>query len=210
MSIRYRMARKITPQKTTAQKTTAPNLTRQDWISQGLKTLAATGVETVRVEPLALRMGVTKGSFYWHFKNREDLLEAILQEWVKLQTSSIIEQVEAIGGDAMTKLLCLFELAVQDDGQVENAIRAWATSDSKIAAVLTQVDQRRLDYTKDLFLQVGFAPFEATVRARMAYYALVGEFTIGTRSDQAERLAEIRLQHTILTQLPAGDMPALR
>jgi len=190
MSIRYRMVRK----------NQLSNLTRQDWIEQGLKTLAETGVETVRVEPLAKVLGVTKGSFYWHFKNREDFLEAILQEWVKCQTNSIIEQVEALGGDATTKLLYLFELAIQDDGRAENAIRAWATSNSKITTVLDQVDQRRLNYTKDLFLQVGFAPFEAMVRARMVYYALVGEFTIGTRSDQTERLAEIRLQHAILTQ----------
>lgn len=181
-------------------KTELSNLTRQDWIDRGLKALAETGVETVRVEPLAKLMGVTKGSFYWHFKNREDMLEAILQEWVKRQTNSIIERVEALGGDATTKLLYLFELAVQDDGRAENAIRAWATSDSKITTVIAQVDQRRLDYTKDLFLQVGFAPFEAMVRARMVYYALVGEFTIGARSDQAERLAEIRLQHAILIQ----------
>ena len=190
MSIRYRMVRK----------NQVSNLTRQDWIEQGLKTLAETGVETVRVEPLAKVMGVTKGSFYWHFKNREDFLEAILQEWVNWQTNSIIEQVEALGGDATTKLLYLFELAIQDDGRAENAIRAWATSNSKITTVLAQVDQRRLNYTKDLFLEVGFAPFEAMVRARMVYYALVGEFTIGTRSDQTERLAEIRLQHAILTQ----------
>jgi len=190
MSIRYRMVRK----------NQVSNLTRLDWIEQGLKTLAETGVETVRVEPLAKVLGVTKGSFYWHFKNREDFLEAILQEWVNWQTNSIIEQVEALGGDATTKLLYLFELAIQDDGRAENAIRAWATSNSKITTVLAQVDQRRLNYTKDLFLQVGFAPFEAMVRARMVYYALVGEFTIGTRSDQTERLAEIRLQHAILTQ----------
>ncbi|NER78580.1 MAG: TetR/AcrR family transcriptional regulator [Leptolyngbya sp. SIO1D8] len=189
MSIRCRMASKAD----------LPNLTRQDWIRQGLKVLAQGGVETVRVEPLAKLMGVTKGSFYWHFKNRGDLLAAILQEWVTLQTNSIIEQVEAKGGDATTKLLYLFELAVQDDGRVENAIRAWATNDANVIAVLAEVDQRRLDYTQDLFLQLGFAPFEATVRARLVYYALVGEFTIGTRSDQTERLAEIRLQHAILT-----------
>lgn len=190
MSIRYRMAKK----------TDLSNLTRQDWIDRGLKTLAEKGVESVRVEPLAKLMGVTKGSFYWHFKNREDLLEAILQEWVKLQTNSIIERVEAKGGEAITKLLYLFELAVQDDGQVENAIRAWAKNDSQITAVLSEVDRHRLDYTKDLFLQIGFSPFEAMVRARMAYYALVGEFTIGTRSDRSERLAEIRRQHAILTK----------
>ncbi|MEM9217614.1 MAG: TetR/AcrR family transcriptional regulator [Cyanobacteria bacterium P01_F01_bin.150] len=187
-SIRYRMVKKE-----------SAKLTRQDWIDQGLKTLSETGVETVRIEPLAKRMGVTKGSFYWHFKNREDFLDAILQEWVNCQTNSIIEKVEALGGDAVTKLLYLFELAVQDDGRAENAIRAWATVDAKIMSVLARVDQRRLDYTKDLFLQAHFTPFEAMVRARMVYYALVGEFAIGTRSDQTERLAEIRLQHAILT-----------
>jgi AcrR family transcriptional regulator len=67
---------------------------------------------------------VTKGSFYWHFKNREDLLTGILQEWVTLQTNSIIQRVNELPGDPKTKLLYLFELAVQDDGQVENAIRA--------------------------------------------------------------------------------------
>lgn len=175
-------------------------LTRQDWINQALQTLSESGMEAVRVEPLAKVMGVTKGSFYWHFKNREGLLNELLQAWIATQTNGIIEQVEAKGGEAKAKLLYLFELAVEDDGQVENAIRAWARKDSKIALALAEVDQRRLNYTRDLFLQIGFDPFEATVRAHMVYYALVGEFTIGTRSDQAERLAEIRLQHTILTR----------
>jgi AcrR family transcriptional regulator len=176
------------------------NLTRQDWIDQGLKVLANSGVEAVRVEPLAKLMKVTKGSFYWHFKNREDLLDAILQEWIAFQTNSIIEQVEKIDDDATTKLLYLFELALEDDGQVENAIRAWSTNDAKIAAALFEVDQRRLDYTRDLFLAIGFEPFEAMVRARMIYYSLVGESAVGIRNNQSERLAEIRLQHTILTQ----------
>jgi AcrR family transcriptional regulator len=175
------------------------NLTRQDWIEQGMAVLANSGVEAVRVEPLAKRMGVTKGSFYWHFKNREDLLEAILQNWIASQTNSIIEHVDKIDGDATTKLSYLFELAIDDDGQAENAIRAWSANDAKIADALAQVDRRRLDYTRDLFIDVGFDPFEAMVRARMIYYSLVGEATLGINRDRSDRLAEIRLQHTILT-----------
>lgn len=174
-------------------------LGRQDWIDLGLKVLAEGGVETVRVEPLAKLLDVTKGSFYWHFKNREELLAAILQNWVSQETDGIIQTVEAAGGDASAKLLHLFEIAIQDDGQLENAIRAWAVNDSKAAAVLSQVDQRRLDYTKELFLEVGFTPFEAMVRARMAYYSLIGKYTIGARTNQSERLAEVRLEHSILT-----------
>lgn len=190
MSIRHRMVKKNEVSK----------LGQQDWINLGLEVLAGNGVEAVRVEPLAKLLNVTKGSFYWHFKNREELLEAILQEWVSRETESIIEQVEAAGGDASAKLLYLFELAIQDDSQVENAIRAWAANDSRVAAILDQVDQRRLDYTKNLFLDVGFAPFEATVRARMVYYSLIGELVLGIRTNRAERLAEMHLQHLILTR----------
>jgi AcrR family transcriptional regulator len=189
------------------QKSPEPKLGRQDWIKAGLTVLAQSGVEAVRVEPLAKRMQVTKGSFYWHFKDRNDLLEAIVAAWVELDTQSIIERVNQIEADPKTKLLQLFELAIADDsltpelanGSVENAIRAWATNDPKIAAVLAEVDQQRLDYTKDLFLAIGFSEPESLVRARLAYYSLIGEFTIGVKRTQAERLAEVQLQHRILT-----------
>jgi AcrR family transcriptional regulator len=198
MSIRLRMVE---------QKLSEPKLERQDWIRSGLVVLGESGVEAVRVEPLAKRMKVTKGSFYWHFKNRNDLLEAILAEWIEIDTNSIIEQINRLEVDPKTKLLRLFELAIADngltpnlaDGSVENAIRAWATSDPNIAAVISQVDQQRLNYTKNLFLEIGFSEPESLVRARLAYYSLVGEFTIGVSANQAERLVEIRLQHAILT-----------
>jgi AcrR family transcriptional regulator len=192
MSIRYRMDKNQD----------LSNLTRQDWIDRGLEVLAKSGVEAVRVEPLAKLMGMTKGSFYWHFKNREDLLEAIVQDWIASQTNSIIDRVDNIDSDATTKLRYLFELAIEDDGRVENAIRAWATNDAKVANVLAEVDRCRLDYTRDLFLAVGFEPLEAMVRARMIYYSLVGESTLGINRDRADRLAEARLQHTILTYRP--------
>lgn len=198
MSIRQRMVE---------QKSREPKLGRQDWIEAGLAVLAENGVEAVRVEPLAKRMKVTKGSFYWHFKDRNDLLNAILAEWVQIDTRSIIERVNQIDADPKTKLLQLFELAIADDGlapgladgSIENAIRAWAKNDAKVATLITQVDRQRLDYTKNLFLELGFSEAEALVRARLAYYSLVGEFTIGVRANQGDRLAEIRLQHAILT-----------
>ena len=175
-------------------------LGRQDWLTAGLQVLAESGIEGVRVEPLAKLMNVTKGSFYWHFKNRDDLLTAILHSWATRETNDIIKQVETAGGDASTKLLTLFELAVQDDGRVENAIRTWATQDAISAAVLAQIDQRRLDYLQDLFVQVGFSADQALARARLAYHSLVGEFTLGIRVSQEERLAEARLHYTLLVR----------
>jgi AcrR family transcriptional regulator len=189
------------------QKTLDLKLSRRDWIKAGLIVLAESGVEAVRVEPLAKRMKVTKGSFYWHFKDRNDLLDAMLIEWVEIDTNSIIERVNQLDADPKTKLLQLFELAIADDGlthglsdgRIENAIRAWANNDAKVAALIAQVDRQRLNYTKDLFLEIGFSEAEALVRARLAYYSLVGEFTIGVQTNPADRLIEIRLQHVILT-----------
>ena len=189
-------------------------LGRQDWIKTGLIVLAEGGVEAVRIEPLAKQMKMTKGSFYWHFKDRNDLLDAILAEWVEIDTNGIIEQVNQIDADPKTKLLRLFELAIAEnglvpglaDGRIENAIRAWATSNQKVAEVIAHVDQQRLNYTKALFLEIGFSEAEAMVRARLAYYSLVGELTIGVDPNQANRLAEIRMQHAILTFNINGSM----
>jgi AcrR family transcriptional regulator len=190
-----------------SQKNLESKLGRQDWVKEGLAVLGERGVEAVRVEPLAKRMKVTKGSFYWHFKDRNDLLDAILAEWVKIDTHSIIERVNQLNADPKTKLLYLFELAIADngltpgleDGSIENAIRAWAMTEPTVATVIAQVDQQRLDYTQNLFSELGFSEAEALARARLAYYSLVGEFTIGIRANPADRLAEIRLQHAILT-----------
>ncbi|MEL6470240.1 MAG: TetR/AcrR family transcriptional regulator [Cyanobacteria bacterium J06623_4] len=190
LSIRYRMEK----QKDVSR------LDAQAWIRAGAQVLAQSGVNAVKVEPIAKQLQVTKGSFYWHFKNRRALLEAILHDWVAAETDRVIEQVESEGGSAKEKLLRLFELTVQDDGQVERAIRAWAVSDSMPAEVLQIVDQRRLNYTKDLFVAVGFTPFEALVRARLVYYALVAEFMLSKEPEKrADRLKEMRLQHKILT-----------
>ncbi|WP_299489354.1 TetR/AcrR family transcriptional regulator [Acaryochloris sp. IP29b_bin.137] len=194
-------------EKNTKKKSPDAKLGRQDWINVGLMVLAEGGVEAVRIEPLAKRMNMTKGSFYWHFKNRNDLLDAILAEWVELDTNGIIKQVDQIDADPKTTLMYLLELAYADndfmpglaDGRIENAIRAWAKTDQKVAELIAQVDQKRLNYTKALFLKIGFSEAEALVRARLAYYSLLGELTIGVPTHQAHRAAEIRMQHAILT-----------
>ncbi len=175
-------------------------LGRQDWLTAGLQVLTESGIEAVRVEPLAKLINVTKGSFYWHFKDREDLLEAMLHSWETRETDDIINQVEVAGGDTSAKLLNLLQLAYEDEGQLEKAMRTWAANDARTATALARIDQHRLDYLGDLFLQIGFQAVEAKARARLAYYSWVGEFTVGIPTSQAERLAEARLNHAILVR----------
>jgi AcrR family transcriptional regulator len=181
------------------EKEAGPKLGRQDWLTIGIKTLEGSGIEAVRVEPLAKLLKVTRGSFYWHFKNRDDLLEAILQEWEIRNAESIIQEVEAVGTDPGSKLLNLFEIAARDDDFLEKAVRIWGVHDARASGAIRRVDQRRLDYLQNLFLQLGFSRTEAKVRARIVYSVRLGWFMMESPNELSERLTEIRLVYKILT-----------
>jgi AcrR family transcriptional regulator len=176
-------------------------LGRQDWVNAALNAFVERGIEAVKVDGLAKSLNITRGSFYWHFKKLDDLLEAIIQEWRILRTADIIQQVEVTGGEPAERLLRLFELAAADDDRLEKAMRIWATQEVRAAAAIAVVDQQRLDYLQNLFLQMGFAEAEAKVRAQIAYSIRLGWFVIAASSRSIDRLTEIRLVHCILTRI---------
>lgn len=165
-------------------------LSKQHWIDAALRAMASGGADAVRVERLAETLRVTKGSFYWHFEDRKALLTALLVAWQAQATNDIITRVEADGGDAGARLRNLFSIVAQSDGRLDQAIRTWGLQDASARSALRQVDQRRLAYLDGLFRDLGFAPADATARARLVYHALIGQFMIGAPSTRAERLAE--------------------
>ena len=154
-------------------------LGRQEWIDVGLMTLAAHGPDAVRVERLAESLGVTKGSFYWHFKDRCALLGAMLEAWQSLATNAVIETVESKGGDARARLSTLFTIVFASDGRLDHAVRSWAAQDELARSTLDAIDRRRFDYLVSLFTELGFKSVEARARARFAYHALIGQFMVG-------------------------------
>jgi AcrR family transcriptional regulator len=160
------------------------------WIESGLEALRDHGIEGVRVERLAQTLGVTKGSFYWHFKDRAELLDDMLESWRSSATFAIIDDVEAAGGDAVARLRQLSRLAGRFDGRLEQAVRAWAARDAKAKPALDAIDRRRLEYLASLFLELDFSPADAAARARLVYHALIGELVRGEPVASAERLAE--------------------
>jgi AcrR family transcriptional regulator len=177
-----------------------PKLGRQDWLNAALETFMEKGIEAVKVDVLAKSLKITRGSFYWHFKNLDDLLGAIIHEWKTSMTEGIIENVEAGGGDPSKRLLHLFEIAAQDDDRLEKAMRIWAIHNARAAEAITQVDQQRLEYLQHLFLELGFSKTEAEVRAQVSYSVRLGWFIMALPSTPLKRLTEIRLVHTILTR----------
>jgi AcrR family transcriptional regulator len=124
------------------------------WIEEGLRALAAGGPDAVRIESLAQALGVSKGGFYWHFKDRQALLEEMLDAWERTWVDEVIEAVEAEDGDARSRLRRLFALAAASGGEllkIELAIRNWARREEAVAERLRQVDNRRMDYMRSLF-----------------------------------------------------------
>jgi len=175
-------------------------LTRADWLTAALRTLARDGAAALRVEPLAKQLGVTKGSFNWHFADRPALLAAVLAEWERRATDAVIVKVERDGGDAGAKLGRLFRIVSGADGRLDRAIRAWAASDAAAAAVQARVDRRRLDYLERQLEGLGFAADDAAARARFAYQSLIGDFILGLARPIEDRRADAQRLHALLTQ----------
>jgi AcrR family transcriptional regulator len=152
-------------------------LTAQDWTTAALEVLATGGVGAVAVEPIAARLGTTKGSFYWHFANRDALLEAALLEWERRDTEEVITLVEA-EPDVRRRLHTLLTVALGRDSRrphdpVELALQPTA-GHPLVAPVLARVTRRRLGYLTDLFTRLGFTPDEARQRSLLAYTAYLG------------------------------------
>jgi AcrR family transcriptional regulator len=174
----------------------AERLGKDTWIDAGLRALAAGGVEAIRVEPIAAALGVTKGSFYWHFTNRDGFLAAILEAWATRATEDVIHRVELEKDDPEIRLHRLFTVAMGTDGRLDIAVRAWAAHDIGVREVLARVDKRRLDYLTGLFRALGLGEADAQARSQLAYAALIGQYLMGVTQEareQPERRVEMFL-----------------
>ena len=149
---------------------------KAQWLSAGLEALRKGGVGAVRVERLAAGVGVTKGSFYHHFRDRNALLEAVLEYWSSEMTDAEFERIQTLRAGLAARLVALAEDVLEKGmGRYDPAIRAWARQDRKVAAVVAQVDRRRVKALGGFFEEGGFSPAEARTRARTFYTFLLGE-----------------------------------
>ncbi|MEU8661070.1 TetR/AcrR family transcriptional regulator [Actinoplanes philippinensis] len=157
-------------------KPAATRLTADDWTAAAVEAMAGGGLAAVAVEPLAARLGATKGSFYWHFANRDALIEAALLRWEADHTDAVITMVEA-QPDPLSRLRTLigtvFDATAVPGAAIELAMLATAAH-PHVAPVLARVTQRRLAYTARLFEGLGCSPQEAGHRALLAVSAYLG------------------------------------
>ena len=144
---------------------------RDDWLSLALETLSKQGKSKLTIDRLVADLGVTKGSFYWHFENRADFIQQLLEYWAKKFTYEVVEKINTIEGDAGARLFCLMELLSRNDAsRYDIAVRAWAAQEPAVAIVVRRVDMTRLGYVKNLFRDLGFDGDELTIRSRAFLY----------------------------------------
>ncbi|MGI9512575.1 MAG: TetR/AcrR family transcriptional regulator [Anderseniella sp.] len=152
-------------------------VTRQDWLNVAMDILISDGVEQVKVLTVGERLNVSRSSFYWYFKSRQDLLNALLQHWGETNTAALVRQAE-LPADTITAAICnVFRCFVDDslfNTWLDFAIREWARRSGSVRRVLDQSDETRLAALEAMFARYGYSPSEALTRARVLYYMQIG------------------------------------
>ena len=184
-------------------------LTRDDWAEAALQAIGRGGLAAVVVEPLAAHLGATKGSFYWHFRDRAALVEAALERWESAHTEGVIAMVEQ-EEDGLTRLRLLFRTVFEhSDDPIEVAMLATADH-PLVAPVLSRVTSRRMAYTVGLFAALGFGAEEARDRGQLAIAAYLGHVQLAHATPQLVRRSteEATAYADLVVAMLTVDLPA--
>src|SRR3984957_4793403 len=174
---------------------------RSAWIEKSLEILASAGVAAIRVEVLARELDVTKGSFYWHFRDRAALLTATIAEWRNRTTTNVVQHLWGQPQDPRTKLrrlwqICFSGRADNPGGRLEVAIRQWALHDASVAAIVAKNDAERIVFVEELYQELG-APDPAGM-ARQYYFHILGRNFAAQTSPVRDARADATVQKTLL------------
>ena len=176
-------------------------LSKAAWIDAAYLAFEQGGIGAVRVDPLAKSLGVTRGSFYWHFEDRAALLAGVLERWHAEKTEATIEANERAGGRPSERLLRLLETCASDDGRFEIGVRAWAAEDAGARSAVESIDDRRIAYMRDLLVGAGLRPVDAQRRARVIYLAWLGAYAGAVTASARQRVEDVK----VLWRLALGE-----
>jgi len=174
-------------------------LTRDDWLAAALDALVTAGPEGIHVEPLAATLGVTKGSFYWHFEDLKDLGSGVIDYWATRMLGVVRNHDDLTGPPGDNLLQVMEDITREDRGRYEAAMRTWAKSDERAEQAVTRVDEARIEWTTGVFREIGFSPEQAEIRGRMMVLYEYGEAQFSLPASLEQRLEWVKLRHEILT-----------
>ncbi|MEM9341923.1 MAG: TetR/AcrR family transcriptional regulator [Pseudomonadota bacterium] len=166
-------------------------VTREDWVNVAMDALISDGVEQVKVLSLAERLDVSRSSFYWYFKSRQDLLDALLEHWEATNTGTLVAHAE-MPAETITEATCnVFRCVVNPrlfNTALDFAVRDWARRSGHVRRVLDLSDERRLAALRAMFDRFDYPPLEALTRARILYYMQIGYNDADLREPMDERM----------------------
>lgn len=177
-------------------------LSAADWLDQGLKTLTESGFTALKAEPLAKAMGVSRGSFYWHFADVGAFHAALLKRWREVTTEQIIASLERSPEGEIPMNVLLRRAFGGSRLTLDVAVRTWATVDPTARAAVQAIDKRRLSYMESLFVAQGHSPAVAQARAQILYWTFLG-FTLSDKSLPKPRQEEILAELIRIANAPA-------
>lgn len=158
-------------------------LSPAEWVNAGLRALARAGFTALRADTLAKTLGVSRGSFYWHFADVQAFHAAVLARWREVALDNIVAELEGAAGDRLTALI---KRAFSARSNLENAIRAWAFADADARAAVDAVDAERVRYLEKLLIEAGVDPASAEMRARILNWSYLGYSLSSARLEAGE------------------------
>ncbi len=161
----------------------------QEWIDIARRTLIEDGIVGVKIDRLAKTVGVTRGGFYWRFKDHTELLDALLKDWRARNTQPMLD-VLAEPGTVEERLSRLAHLYITEQGfspAYDRAVRAWANLSAEVEAVVQEVDAVRIDAIQKVFAEGGYSADDAMIRARVVYFHQVGYYATGLKESLEQR-----------------------
>jgi AcrR family transcriptional regulator len=179
-------------------------LGRKDWLEAARAEFLAGGVDAVKVGRLARRLNVTRGSFYWHFTDRPELLRDLLKSWEQANISALdrVLEDETSGAKELAAIATMWMNETDFHPALDMAVRDWARKSRPAASAVRRVDERRIEVLHRVFKDLGFSGQDALVRARIMYFHQIGYYTLNIHEDPQQRRALAPLYLQILSGLP--------
>lgn len=180
------------------------HLGRGDWLAAAIGIFIEDGIDAVRITRLADALSVTRGSFYWHFKDRDELLAGIVAFWSQKNTTGLVTAITG-APSLLDGMMALFEAWIDPerfDPRLDHAMREWAHRSLPIRGSVREADEARLKALASLFSRFGYPSQEALVRARIVYYSQLGYYTLEVSETLADRLALLEDYYEAYTGQP--------
>lgn len=175
-------------------------LTRELWLSAALEHLAQTGSAGFTIDRLVQALGVTKGSFYWHFQDRREFFLNVFDFWDRQFTQVVVQRVDALAGSPVEKLWKIVESVWQEDlARYDIAVRAWAMRERAVAERVREVDMKRLRTVRRLFSEIGFQGVALEMRTRCFATYLSMDSGITVEQAKKRRGDCLREFHALIT-----------